>query len=160
MKRSNSGTRAAPVRVRSARKSDLDAIAALYRELHLDSYGKLAVPRTRMRRAFRALAHDRRHRILVAERGGKVVGTLHLIVVPHLGHGLRPFGIVENVVVASAERSGGVGRAMLAEAAEIARRAGCYKLALTSNVRRMRSHRFYSRLGWRRTHYGYSLEVE
>ncbi len=145
------------MRVRTARESDLEDIAALYRELHLESYGKLAVPRTRMRRAFRQLARDRRHRILVAERGGKVIGTLHLIVVPHLGHGLRPLGVVENVVVSAAERSRGVGQAMMAAAAEIARKARCYKLTLTSNVRRMRSHRFYTRLGWRRTHYGYSL---
>jgi N-acetylglutamate synthase-like GNAT family acetyltransferase len=157
MKRSNSALRSTPVRVRTARARDLEEIAALYRELHLDSYGKLAVPRTRIRRAFRQLARDRHHRILVAERGGKVIGTLHLIVVPHLGHGLKPFGVVENVVVSAGERTSGVGRAMLAAAGEIARKAGCYKLTLTSNVRRMRSHRFYARLGWRRTHYGYSL---
>jgi GNAT superfamily N-acetyltransferase len=157
MKRSNSTLHSAPVRVRSARDSDLEQIAALYRELHLESYGKLAVPRTRMRRAFRQLALNRRHRILVAERGGKVIGTLHLIVVPHLGHGLRPFGVVENVVVSAAERSSGVGQAMLAAAGEIARKAGCYKLTLTSNIRRMHAHRLYTRLGWRRTHYGYSL---
>jgi N-acetylglutamate synthase-like GNAT family acetyltransferase len=157
MKRSNSTSRGVSVRVRTARESDLEEIAALYRELHLESYGKLAVPRTRMRRAFRLLASDRRHRVLVAERGGKVIGTLHLIVVPHLGHGLRPFAVVENVVVSAAERSSGVGQAMMAAAGEIARKAKCYKLTLTSNVRRMRSHRFYARLGWRRTHYGYSL---
>jgi GNAT superfamily N-acetyltransferase len=157
MKRSKSTSPGAPVRVRTARESDLEQVAALYRELHLESYGKLAVPRTRMRRAYRRLARDRRHRILVAERGGKVIGTLHLIVVPHLGHGLRPFGVIENVVVAESARSGGVGQAMLAAAGEIARRAGCYKLTLTSNIRRRRAHRFYARLGWRRTHYGYSL---
>jgi GNAT superfamily N-acetyltransferase len=160
MKRSNSTLQTAPVRVRTARESDLQELAALYSELHLESYGKLAIPRTRMRRAFRRLARDRRHRILVAERGGKVIGTLHLIVVPHLGHGLRPFGVVENVVVSASERSSGVGQAMLAAVGEIARRAGCYKLTLTSNVRRMRSHRFYARLGWRQTHYGYSLGLD
>jgi GNAT superfamily N-acetyltransferase len=160
MKRSKSTRDGAPVRVRTARESDLNSIAALYRELHLDSYGNLAVPRTRMRRAFRQLARDRRHRILVAERKGNVVGTLHLIVVPHLGHGLSPFAIVENVVVSAGARSSGVGQAMLAAAGQIARKAGCYKLTLTSNIRRFGAHRFYARLGWRRTHYGYSLGPE
>jgi GNAT superfamily N-acetyltransferase len=158
MKRSKSTLQRAPVRVRTARESDLEEIAALYRELHLESYGNLAVPRTRMRRAFRQLARDRRDRILVAVRDGKVVGTLHLIVVPHLGHGLRPFAVVENVVVSAGERSSGVGQAMMAAAGEVARKAGCYKLTLTSNIRRIRAHGFYARLGWRRTHYGYSLE--
>jgi GNAT superfamily N-acetyltransferase len=160
MNRSKSVSTTAPLRVRTARERDLGAIAALYRELHVDSYAKLAVPRARMLRAFRRLARDRRHRILVAERGGKIVGSLHMIVVPHLGHGLRPFGIVENVVVAAGKRSGGVGHAMMAAVGDVARRAGCYKLALTSNLRRLRAHRFYERLGWRRTHYGYSLEAD
>jgi GNAT superfamily N-acetyltransferase len=160
MNRSKSGSPAAPLRVRAARERDLGALTALYRELHLDSYARFAAPRARMLRAFRRLARDRRHRIMVAERGGKIVGTLHLIVVPHLGHGLRPFGIVENVVVAADERSGGVGQAMMAAVGEVARKAGCYKLALTSNLRRPRAHRFYERLGWRRTHYGYSVELD
>jgi hypothetical protein len=43
--------------------------------------------------------------------------------------------------------------------ADAARTAGCYKLALTSNLARAGAHRFYSRLGWKRTHYGYSLEL-
>ncbi|HVA77093.1 MAG TPA: GNAT family N-acetyltransferase [Candidatus Binataceae bacterium] len=143
--------------VRTARERDLPALEALYRELHLDSYESLAVSPARMRAAFRRLARDRDHRILVAESGGRIVGTVHLIVVPHLGHGLKPFAIVENVVVTADARSLGVGEAMMDAAAALAVRRGCYKLALTTNVRRTRAHRFYERLGWRRTHHGYSL---
>ena len=136
------------------------ALDELYRELHLDSYAEFAAPRARMLAAFRRLARDRQHRILVAESGGRIVGTAHLIVVPHLGHGLKPFAIVENVVVAADSRSLGVGEAMMRAATAFARERGCYKLALTSNIRRLRAHRFYERLGWRRTHYGYSLGIE
>ena len=146
--------------VRIARESDLAALDALYRELHLDSYARFAVPRARMRAAFRRLARDRNHRILVAERARRIIGTAHVIVVPHLGHGLKPLAIVENVVVAADSRSSGVGQALMAAATALARRRGCYKLALTSNLRRMRAYKFYERLGWRRTHYGYSLGIE
>jgi GNAT superfamily N-acetyltransferase len=148
------------VRVRIARERDLPVLEALYRELHLDSYASFAVSPARMRAAFRKLARDRKHRILVAERGGTIVGTAHLIVVPHLGHGLKPFAIVENVVVAPDARSLGVGAALMKTATALALELGCYKLALTTNVRRMRAHRFYERLGWRRTHYGYSLGIK
>jgi len=155
-----SKTRLTRVRIRTARDRDLPALEALYRELHLDSYASLAVSPARMRAAFRRLARERDHRILVAESGGRIVGTVHLIVVPHLGHGLKPFAIVENVVVTADARSLGVGEAMMDAAAALAIRRGCYKLALTTNVRRMRAHRFYERLGWRRTHYGYSLGIK
>lgn len=148
------------VTVRRAREKDIPSIVTLYRELHPDTYSELEVAPARMRAAFRRLTRDRNHRILVAESAGRIVGTMHLIVLPHLGHRLKPFAIVENVVVAADARSLGVGEAMMQAASAFAISLGCYKLALTTNVRRLRAHRFYERLGWRRTHYGYSLGVE
>lgn len=147
------------MRVRRARAADLPAIAALYDELHLNNYMNYRVPPSRMRRQFDLIARNRDHHLLVAESDGRIAGTTHVIVVPHLGHGLKPFAIVENVVVAADQRSKGIGERMLEAAAAIARRRGCYKLALTTNVVRKRAHRFYQRLGWRRTHFGYSLDL-
>jgi GNAT superfamily N-acetyltransferase len=152
--------RAARLRVRRARAADLDALQALYDQLHLENYRELRVSRPRMLREFERLARDRNHAILVAELDGRVVGTCHVIVVPHLGHALKPFAIAENVVVDSSARSAGIGARMMEAAGEFARRRGCYKMALTSNVARARAHRFYERLGWKRTHFGYSLGVE
>ncbi len=148
------------VRLRRARASDLAALSELYEELHLGAYRIARPSPSRMRRAFQTLARSRDHYILVAEREGQVVGTVHLLIFRHLGHGLHPAAIVENVVVRGAYRSQGVGEAMLAEAARIARLRRCYKMALTTNVARKRAHRFYERLGWRRTHYGYSFDLE
>jgi GNAT superfamily N-acetyltransferase len=148
------------LRVRRARAADLPALGRLYAELHLDDYRDLKPSPARLRKAFRALVRDRDHHILVAERDGEIVGTLHLLIFRHLGHGLRPAAIVENVVVSGAHRSQGIGETMLGEAARIARANRCYKLALTTNVARKRAHRFYERLGWRRTHYGYSLGLD
>ncbi|MDP2948431.1 MAG: GNAT family N-acetyltransferase [Chloroflexota bacterium] len=51
------------------------------------------------------------------------------------------------------------GAALMRAVAQIAREAGCYKLTLSTNLARTGAHRFYSRLGWRRTHYGFSLEI-
>lgn len=47
--------------------------------------------------------------------------------------------------------------ATMKNSAALARRRRCYKLTLTSNLRRLHAHRFYQRLGWRRNHFGYSL---
>ncbi len=83
-----------------------------------------------------------------------------MIAVPHLGHALKPFAVVENVVVDAEARSSGIGEHLMAAATDFARRRGCYKLALTSNLARPRAHKFYERLGWKRTHFGYSLLLE
>jgi GNAT superfamily N-acetyltransferase len=39
---------------------------------------------------------------------------------------------------------------MMEHARELAREAGCYKLALSSNQRRVQAHAFYERLGFER----------
>jgi len=46
---------------------------------------------------------------------------------------------------------------MMAHALEECRRAGCYKLALSSKVKRDGAHRFYESLGFER--HGYSFAV-
>jgi len=132
----------------------------LYDQLHLNNYLNLRVPRARLAAAFDRLARDRNHTILVAEVGGKIVGTCHVIIVPHLGHALKPFAVVENVVVDEDARSSGIGQHLMAAVSDLARRRKCYKMALTSNIARGRAHRFYERLGWTRTHFGYSLGLE
>ncbi|MGH7948081.1 MAG: GNAT family N-acetyltransferase [Candidatus Binataceae bacterium] len=148
------------VRVRRARISDVPAIRELYRQLHLDNYRDTLASPAKMRREFSRLNRDPRHHLLIAKTGGRIVGTTHVIVVPHLGHGLRPFAVVENVVVDESCRTSGVGRALMAAAGRIARRHRCYKLSLTTNLKRRGAHRFYERLGWRRSHFGYSLGLE
>jgi GNAT superfamily N-acetyltransferase len=148
------------IRIRKARASDLPALTALYAELHLHDYDyRTPTPRA-MRTAFDTIANDRDHRLVVAVASGKVVGSLHVMIFRHLGHGLHPAAIVENVVVSASQRSRGIGELLIIEAVRIARRRGCYKLSLTTNVKRARAHRFYERLGWRRSHFGYSLGLK
>lgn len=148
------------IRIRKARASDLAALTALYAELHLDDYDYRPPTARAMRTAFDAIANNRDHHLVVAVASGKVVGSLHVMIFRHLGHGLHPAAIVENVVVSASQRSRGIGELLIIEAVRIARRRGCYKLSLTTNVRRARAHRFYERLGWRRSHFGYSLGLK
>ncbi|HLI80709.1 MAG TPA: GNAT family N-acetyltransferase [Candidatus Binataceae bacterium] len=155
MDRSNSS-----VQIRRIRKSDLSRLRELYDQLHLKNYLSLRVSKPKLAAAFDRLARDRNHTILVAEVAGQLVGTCHVIVVPHLGHALKPLAIVENVVVDANARSTGIGQHLMEAAGDLARRRGCYKIALTSNIARPRAHRFYERLGWTRTHFGYSLGLE
>lgn len=143
--------------IRAAREADLPALGQLYRELDLAGYASHACGLRELRAAFRSIARSRDHHLLVAELDGVIAGTLHVLIFRHLGHGLRPAALVENVVVHGGYRSRGIGERMLEAARVIANRERCYKIALTSKLKRRRAHRFYERLGWHRTHFGYSV---
>lgn len=75
---------------------------------------------------------------------------------PGLSHGGRPFGIIENVVVAESAQGQGFGKVLMERAEVLAREAGCYKLALASNQKRTEAHGFYEALGFRPTHQGFT----
>jgi len=112
------------------------------------------------RRAYGQIAADRRQRLFIVEAGDRLVGCLSLIVVPNLSHQGRPYAMVENVVVDEGARGDGFGQLLMRRAIEEARRAGCYKVALTSNKQRADAHRFYQRLGFQATHEGFRLDLE
>ncbi len=147
-------------RVRDATEADLPRIVELLAQLSLDApREKLGPPLPESyRAAFQAVDDDPRQRQLVVEVDGRVVGTASLIIVPNLSHKGRPYAMVENVVVDASERSGGYGELLMRYAMKEARRAGCYRLSLTSNKRRNDAHRFYQRLGFKATHEGFRVD--
>lgn len=147
-------------RVREATEADLPRVVELLAQLSLDE------PRERLgpplpesyRSAFQEIAADPRQRLLVVEAQGRVIGTATLVIVPNLSHRGRPYALVENVVVDASARGAGYGEQLMRRALEEARRAGCYKLSLTSNKQRADAHRFYRRLGFRATHEGLRID--
>ena len=97
------------------------------------------------------------YRLLVALVDGEILGTYSLVLVDKLGKRGSPAGVVEDVAVSPSAQRKGVGRAMMAHAIEECRKAGCYKVALSSNLKRSDAHRFYESLGFER--HGYSFAV-
>ena len=95
--------------------------------------------------------------VYLAEEDGVPVGTFALLVMDNLAHGGAPAGVVESVVVAAGRRGQGIGGAMMRFAMDRCSEAGCYKLALSSNVRREAAHRFYEGLGF--VQHGLSFSV-
>ena len=147
-------------RVRDATEDDLPRIVELLAQFSPDT------PREDLRQplaesyrtAFQQIEADPRQRLLVVEAEGWVIGTAALIIVPNLSHQGRLYAIVENVVVDESRRGAGNGDLLMRYAMEAARRAGCYKLVLTSNKRRPDAHRFYERLGFQATHEGFRID--
>jgi GNAT superfamily N-acetyltransferase len=145
--------------VRAARDEDLPRLLELLQQLSEQSEIPESDVRTvaeQHRIALQQFTADPRYHLFVVEDGGRIVGTLALYVLPNLSHGGRPYAIVENVVVDAGVRGGGYGRLLMRHAERIADAAGCYKISLTSNLKRAPAHAFYERIGYHNTHKGFT----
>jgi len=145
--------------IRRATEADLPRIVELLSQLSLDDDRDSPVeplPES-YRAAFRRIEADARQQLLVAETEGRVVATGTLGIVPNLSYRGRPWAFVEGLVVDSSARKKGYGEALMRYAIEEARRAGCYKVSLTSNKRRKEAHRFYQKMGFTATHEGFRV---
>jgi len=67
-------------------------------------------------------------------------------------------GVVEDVAVHPEHQGQGIGRAMMQHALDQCRLAACYKMTLSSNLKREGAHLFYDSLGF--TKHGYSFQIE
>lgn len=144
--------------VRPAAISDLPDIMSLYRDLegaYSHNSNESIADQTKL---WEQVSADPRQHILVGVKDRRIIGTLTVVIIPNLGHRGSPWAAVENVVVDGNFRGRSAGTRLMAEAGRIAREHGCYKIVLTSNLSRRNAHNFYSRLGWRMTHAGFSLE--
>jgi GNAT superfamily N-acetyltransferase len=113
----------------------------------------------RYRAAFAEISADSNHRLVVAERGGAVVGTIQISFIPGMPNfGMRR-GMLENVHIRADQRGTGLGSQMVQWAIERCREAGCGVVQLTSNKVRVDAHRFYERLGFAKTHEGFKLKL-
>jgi GNAT superfamily N-acetyltransferase len=142
--------------IRLANEDDLPAVLALYAQPGFDDGRVLSIEEAR--KLFSHFAAYPDYTLYVAEMAGLVVGTFALLIMDNLAHRGSPSGVVEDVAVASAFQSRGIGRAMMAFAMARCRERGCYKLALSSNLKREGAHRFYESLGFQQ--HGVSFVVD
>jgi len=146
------------LKVRPATKAELPQVLALYAQPDLDDGRVLTIAEAEA--LLDRFAEYPDYTLYTADLGGVVVGTFALLVMDNLGHLGTPSAIVEDVVVASGMQGAGIGRAMMEQAAEIARAKGCYKLTLSANMKRERAHAFYEALGFERHGYSFRLNLE
>jgi len=146
--------------IRLATEKDIPRIVELYNEL--------AIATTRVeqasnpsaedyRRVFREICADPRHELFMAEDGGKIVGTVILIIVPNLSHGATPWALVENLVVTGGHRRRGTGKMLLEHVIARAREKGCHRIELCSDKRRENAHRLYHSVGFEQSAYGFRI---
>lgn len=145
------------MRIREARPGDLDRLLELYAGPESLYAGAEPFRPGEAENLFTRVLLDPNQTTLVAESYDEVVGTLVVAIMPNLAHGGAPYAVVENVVVDEEHRGEGLGKALMEEAANRARAAGAYKLALCSNLERAGAHDFYRSLGMKESHLGFEV---
>jgi GNAT superfamily N-acetyltransferase len=151
------------VSIRSAQMEDVERL------IELLEHGSLADPTARSERpseidryraALAEIQTTAGNDVLVAEIAGDVVGMCQLVIFRHFQAEGGLCCEIESVHVHPEFRSKGIGAQLVSSAAEIARRAGCYRVQLTSNLRRPRAHQFYEREGFEPSHVGFKRVIE
>jgi GNAT superfamily N-acetyltransferase len=134
------------VTVRLARPDDWPAVAGLLVELGRGVAEGTADDPTHH---LQFEGHLRRLEIvtLVAQDAGEVVGVLDMEYHQRLGDH-RPQARVNDVVVTERRRGGGVGRELISRAEELARKRGCFRMALVTAGWREDASAFYLGQGW------------
>jgi GNAT superfamily N-acetyltransferase len=142
--------------IRKTTATDLPAVLKLFAQKDIDNGDVLSLEEAKT--AFSKFGLYPNYSLYVAESADNLVGTFELLIMDNLAHKGQPSGIVEDVVVDAEYQSQGIGRQMMEYAIEVCRKNGCYKMVLSSNLKRERAHQFYETLGFEK--HGYSFLIE
>ncbi|HEY7443521.1 MAG TPA: GNAT family N-acetyltransferase [Vicinamibacterales bacterium] len=145
---------AGTVSARPARLSDAGEIARLVGQLGYEVDGP-----TTASRLLRILPQPR-HRFLIAELEGRLVGWVHACVWEFVETGA--FATIGGLVVDQSFRRRGVGRFLMGQAEAWAVEQGCSVVRLWSSVGRTEAHGFYEQLGYSniKTQYSFAKSVD
>jgi GNAT superfamily N-acetyltransferase len=133
--------------IRSATVADERAVLELMEQLFEPPGGRPPdYSRERAAFGFRWAVEQPAADVLVALDGGRLVGLASVYRdIESIRYGPRTW--LQDLVVERDARSQGVGKALLAAAAEWAGERGCTHLELASGIGRVDAHRFYEREG-------------
>jgi ribosomal protein S18 acetylase RimI-like enzyme len=135
------------VSLRPARPDDVPRLTALVRAAYSHYVERLDGPPRPMTDDYAEVV--RRHSVIVAERGGEILGLIVL--------GVSEEGFfIDNVAVDPAHQGTGVGKVLLEHAESAAREAGLDSIYLYTHERMVENIALYSRIGYveydRRSH--------
>ncbi|MEJ2544320.1 MAG: GNAT family N-acetyltransferase [Calditrichaceae bacterium] len=146
------------ISIKKAEKSDLPDILALYAESDIDNGKKLDIDVAE--ELFDKIRAYPNYNVYIAIHKDEIVGTFELLIMDNLAHMGAPSAIVEDVVVHKDYRGKGIGKQMMYFALNDSKKAGCYKMVLSSNMQRERAHHFYESLGYEKYGFGFRLDFE
>jgi len=146
------------VEIRRATRDDLPAILQMLFDDQVGATRESPDDPAPYLEAFEEIDVDPAQQLVVAERNGRVIGTLQLTIIPGLARRGAKRGQVEAVRVHAAARGIGLGTTLMEWAIEESRARGCALVQLTSDKSREDAHRFYERLGFVASHEGFKLK--
>ena len=143
--------------IRLATVDDLPTVLRLYHQSGLDHDSSLALADAEQ--WFQRIQQYPNYKLWVAQLDDQAVGTFTLLIMDNLIHQCSPSGIVEGVAVDPQFQGQGVGKQMMQYAIAHCRAAGCYKLSLSTNLKREKAHAFYDSLGFQKHGYSFSVDL-
>jgi GNAT superfamily N-acetyltransferase len=145
------------IKIEKATIEDLPEILKLYATEDIDNGIVLSMKEAEV--IFRKIKTYPNYKIYVAKYNDIIAGTFALAIMDNLAHLGKSSGLVEDVVVAPEMRSKGIGKKMMEHAMEICKQNNCYKLCLSSNLKRERAHSFYEKLGFKKHGVSFLIEI-
>ncbi|WP_405058772.1 GNAT family N-acetyltransferase [Kribbella sp. NBC_01505] len=130
---------------REAEATDFAGVMRLYEQLHPNDP---IVPQDRAAATYDEILRTPGMHLFVLEDEGAVIASTYLNLMPNLSRGAAPYGVVENVIVDSARRGTGIGKAIMAGTLQAAWDAGCYKVMLLTGSKRESTHAYYRACGF------------
>jgi GNAT superfamily N-acetyltransferase len=123
-----------------ARPEDAERLAELATQLGYPSTTQQVTER------FAIISGNEGHAVFVAEKGGQVIGWVHVYL-----HSLLICdreAEITSLVVDETQHGAGIGRMLVQAAEEWAREHGCVNVCVPCNVIRSKAHEFYRRMGY------------
>lgn len=99
------------------------------------------------------------YHVFLAETEQGPVGTFALLIMENMAHMGTPSAVLEDVGVLPDLQGKGIGKKMMEYALQYAKTKGCYKMTLSSNLRREQAHQFYESLGFKKHGFSFLMEL-
>ena len=144
--------------IRIAEDKDLPDILRLYSQPDMDNGKVLTLPDATL--IFNRMKTYPDYQVYVAEINGVIVGTYALAILENMAHMGSKSGLIEDVVVSESYQRQGIGSRMMRYAIETCKEKSCYKVSLSSNLRRENAHSFYDSIGFKKHGYSFLMELE
>jgi GNAT superfamily N-acetyltransferase len=131
---------------RLLRKNELSDLLNLYKHLHSDD---IVVNDSKLfEKSWDQICNNSNIFYFGAETDNKLVASCHLVIIPNLTRGCRPYGLIENVVTHTDFRSMGIGKRLLLFTLDTAWAHNCYKVMLMTGSKKEWIRKFYRDAGF------------